>query len=270
MDLALEGLPARHETPAAAKFAYPLLLLPELFTTESHLSLLTGYLAGIGWEVFAVGLYAPKPRGKAPGEEDPLARARAVIRAVGRPVIVIGHGFGGWLALRLADDPAVAAVAALAPGPPGFRSPLLRGWRNRRAVNRFTARCGATLRPPTGRTLFEFVAGADAFQREVLIRTMRPQTAGPLVELLRAGEAPLRATATPRLIVAGDADRFAPRATLEQLAATTGAEFVTLAGRGHWLIGGRALERVVNETQRFLVKALGAQLLLLHTELGDY
>ena len=37
-------------------------------------------------------------------------------------------------------------------------------------------------------------------------------------------------------------------------------------GAGHWLVGGRALERAINETQRFLVRALGQDLLLLYPE----
>jgi hypothetical protein len=37
-------------------------------------------------------------------------------------------------------------------------------------------------------------------------------------------------------------------------------------GRGHWLIGGRALERAVAEIQRFLVRNLSGDLLLLYSE----
>ena len=70
----------------------------------------------------------------------------------------------------------------------------------------------------------------------------------------------------PRLIVAGDSDIFAPLEGVQRLAAATGAELTTLKGRGHWLIGGRALERAVSETQRFLVKALGRDLLLLYPD----
>ena len=41
---------------------------------------------------------------------------------------------------------------------------------------------------------------------------------------------------------------------------------VAMRSRGHWLVGGRALERAINETQRFLVRALGRDLLLLYPE----
>jgi len=39
-----------------------------------------------------------------------------------------------------------------------------------------------------------------------------------------------------------------------------------MPNRGHWLIGGRVLERAVAEVQRFLVLSLGRDLLLLYPE----
>ena len=72
--------------------------------------------------------------------------------------------------------------------------------------------------------------------------------------------------AAPRLVVAGDSDIFAPLPETTKFAESIGAKLATIRGRGHWLIGGRALERAINETQRFLVRALGQDLLLLYPE----
>jgi pimeloyl-ACP methyl ester carboxylesterase len=72
--------------------------------------------------------------------------------------------------------------------------------------------------------------------------------------------------AAPRLIVAGDSDPFAPIDAVTQFAQSIGARLVAMRSRGHWLVGGRALERAINETQRFLVRALGQDLLLLYPE----
>ncbi|NHI18771.1 alpha/beta fold hydrolase [Phycicoccus endophyticus] len=52
--------------------------------------------------------------------EDPVQDARWALEhirraAPGRPVALVGHSMGGRVALRLASEPAVAAVAALAP-----------------------------------------------------------------------------------------------------------------------------------------------------------
>ncbi len=46
------------------------------------------------------------------------ALARAAERFPGLPVVLVGHSMGGRAALRTADDPAVTAVAALAPWTP--------------------------------------------------------------------------------------------------------------------------------------------------------
>ena len=35
---------------------------------------------------------------------------------------------------------------------------------------------------------------------------------------------------------------------------------MTVTGRGHWLIGGRAIDLVVSEMERFLMRTLGADL----------
>ena len=257
MDCVLGRLPATIARPAALKFARPLLLFPELFTTISHLSLLAGYLVSLGWEVYTIDLHAAPP-GAPPGLAGLIELADEALVALDREVVTLGHGVGGLVALSLTARPAVAAGVALAPALPGFRSPLATSWRNRLA-----ARVGTAFRPPDGRTLFELVADADQFQRDTIIRTLRPASA-------RVGREVARGTLTapppsdkPRLIVTGDADLFAPLERMRELAAAIGAELATLPGRGHWLVGGRALERAVHATQRFLVKALGRDLLLL-------
>ena len=77
------------------------MLLPELFTTVHHLSVMLGYLATIGWEVYAPDLRAVAGQDGTP----PLARMRMedlvsvageVLDALGRPAIVLGHGTG-WI-----------------------------------------------------------------------------------------------------------------------------------------------------------------------------
>jgi hypothetical protein len=58
-----------------------------------------------------------------------------------------------------------------------------------------------------------------------------------------------------------DADPFAPIHRASQLAGDIGARMVTLTGRGHWIIGGRAIDLVVSEAERFLVRTLGPELM---------
>lgn len=251
------------ERPEPLKFAWPIILLPDLFTTARHLGVVLGYFATIGWEV-----YAPDLRG-AIGADAPLAEfsfadltalAADALAALGRGAIVIGHGAGGLAALKLAERPEVKAAVAFAPLVPGYQSALVTGF-----AARFSAWRRATIAPPRGRTLFEFVADADPFQRDAIIRAMVPESAR-LARAITRGDIALSAAAAPRLIVAGDSDIFAPIAQTAALAKSIGAELAQLRGRGHWLIGGRALERTIGQTQRFLVRTLGQELLLLYPE----
>src|SRR5271167_3921035 len=112
MDSAIGRFSAQIERPGALKFALPIMLVPEMFTTRSHLATLIGYLATSGWEVYAPDFNAPVGRGDTPaiGRLDLpgwLTLVAEAITAIDREVIVIGHGIGGLTALALADRPRV-------------------------------------------------------------------------------------------------------------------------------------------------------------------
>jgi pimeloyl-ACP methyl ester carboxylesterase len=265
MELAIGRVASQLDRPQTEKFAWPIVLLPELFATHKHLALLSGYLATIGWTVYVPDVYAALAKTTAPRQPnfaDAVALLQELLRDLDRDAIVAGHGFGGLLALKLAESPGVRAAVAFAPALPGFRTPLLSGLRNRFARLR-----GGSLRPPSGRILFELVADADAFQRTQLIDALVPASAAIASDLLR-GEIQFTKEdgVAPRLIVAGRSDIFAPHELLLAFATRLGSRLVTLEGRGHWIIGGRALERTIGETQRFLVRSLGEELLLLYDD----
>lgn len=267
METQLGRFPAQVESPEPRKFAWPIVVLPELFTTVQHLATLVGYFATIGWEVYAPDLRVAIGQGNFPALErltfeNLVDLAAEALSALGREAIVVGHGIGGLVALKLAQHAGVKAAVAMAPLVPGFRTPLfmrpgnlLRIWR------------GRPLNPPTGRKLFEFVADSDPFQRAQTIKTLTPGATTAAMEVVRGEIAFATADqAMPRLIVAGESDIFAPYPMLEDLARRVGAPIAQIAGRGHWLVGGRALERAINQIQRFLVRSLGQDLLLLYPE----
>jgi pimeloyl-ACP methyl ester carboxylesterase len=261
MEITLGRFQAQLERPEPLKFAWPIIVLPELFTTSRHLAVLIGYLATIGWEVYApdVRAIAAQDGLRALGRlgfSAALALVEEVLAAVGRDAIIVGHGIGGLLALKMAERPHVRAAVALAPLVPGFRTPLFMRSRNLVALWR-----------RRGRTLFELIADAEPFQRAQMIKALVPDSAQLALDVAR-GEIELAShpQVAPRLIVAGDSDKFAPVERVATLASAIGAQMVTLRGRGHWIIGGRALERAVGELQRFLVRALGQELLLLYPD----
>jgi pimeloyl-ACP methyl ester carboxylesterase len=266
-DVELGRIPAQRELPEPVKFASPIVLIPELFATPRHLTLVLGYLASIGWEVFVPNLRAAFGKGSTPPLErlrfnDLSAIAAEALDGIGRDAVVLGHGVGGLVALKLGEHRRVKASVAYAPLVPGFRTPLVGGFANRLAMM-----FGRAIKPPRGRVLFELIADSDPFTRDGLINAMVPDS-GALATDVMTGAIEFAASdkAAPRLVVAGDSDIFAPIAQTTAFAESIGAKLATIAGRGHWLIGGRALERAINETQRFLVRALGQDLLLLYPE----
>ncbi len=266
-DVVLGRIPAQRELPEPVKFAWPIIVLPELFTTPRHLALVLGYLASIGWETFVPDLRAVFGKGSTPPIEklrfnDLAALASEAIEGIGRDAVVLGHGVGGLVALKLSENRRVKAAVAYAPLVPGFRTPLIGGIGNRIAMM-----LGRPIKPPRGRILFELIADSDPFTRDGLIKAMVPDS-GAIATDVMSGAIEFAAAdkAAPRLVVAGDSDIFAPLQETTKFAESIGAKMATIRGRGHWLIGGRALERAINETQRFLVRALGQDLLLLYPE----
>ncbi|HYK65129.1 MAG TPA: alpha/beta fold hydrolase [Patescibacteria group bacterium] len=266
-DVELGRIPAQRELPEPVKFAWPIMLLHELFATPRHLGLVAGYLASIGWEVFVPDLRAAFGKGTTPTVErlrfaDLVALAGEALDGIGREAVVLGHGAGGLAALKLGEHRKAKASVAYAPLVPGFRTPLVGGFGNRVATM-----MGKAIRPPRGRILFELVADSDPFTRDGLINAMVPDSGALAAEITNGViEFAPADKAAPRLVVAGDSDIFAPIQQTTKFAESIGAKLATIAGRGHWLVGGRALERAINETQRFLVRALGQDLLLLYPE----
>jgi pimeloyl-ACP methyl ester carboxylesterase len=267
MDLLLAGLHARLEQPQTRKFAWPIVVLPELFTTPRHLTVMAGHLVSRGWEVYLLDVHPPVIRGFAKRADSASSfsaladNIKTALNTIGTEIIAAGHGLGGLLALQVAETPPVRAAVALAPLIPGFHSPLL--GRSRRWAFWRSESTGL----PTGRKALELISEAEPFQRESILKALTPADTLAAAEVAR-GAVELSNHPAPRLIVAGEADAFAPWAQAQQLAAKIGARFVSLPGRGHWLIAGRALEQTIAHMQRFLVRALGEELLLLYAESG--
>jgi pimeloyl-ACP methyl ester carboxylesterase len=268
MNVLLGPLHAQLERPQTRKFAWPIVLLPELFTASRHLTIMAGHLVSLGWEVYLFDVHTPLtsffPKHKASASAFCVLvhNINAAVDTIGSEIIAIGHGLGGVLALKIAEAAPVRAAVALAPLIPGFRSPLLLRCR------RWTLRRSQTTGLPPAQRMLELVSEAPPFQRESLIKALFPADTSAAMEVAR-GAVEFAAHQTPRLIVAGEADAFAPWQGAEQFAAKIGAHFISLPARGHWLIGGRALEQTMAHVQRFLVSALGEELLLLYREAHD-
>jgi len=265
MEVALGGLHAQLERPQTRKFVWPIVILPELFATSRHLTIVAGHLVSLGWEVYLLDIHTALTRPFAKNEAGVGAfcalvhNIKTALGNIGSEVIVAGHGLGGLLALKLAESPSVRAAVALAPLIPGFLSPLYcrpRRWPFWRSE---------TTGLPAWRRMLELFSEAEPFQRASLIKALIPADTSAAIEVAR-GEVELAADQTPRLIITGEADRFAPYQDAARFATQINAQFISLPGRGHWLIAGRPLERTIAHMQRFLVRASGEELLLLYQQ----
>jgi pimeloyl-ACP methyl ester carboxylesterase len=264
MDVVLGDLHAQFEQPQTRKFAWPVVILPELFASSHHLKLIGGQLVTLGWDVYLVDLINLSGSARTIGQDTSGAfdtyatRIMAALSGIGSDVIAAGHGLGGLLALKLAESQNVKAAVAFAPLLPGVRSRLTTRhfWSNWRWTR------GAL---PSRRTLLDLVSDADPVQRSTLVNSFRPMDTR-VIEEIALGRVGIARNARPRMIIAGENDVFAPKQCAAQFAAEIGAQFASLPGRGHWLIGSRGVERAVAQMQRFLVRALGEQLLLLYQD----
>lgn len=165
-----------------------------------------------------------------------VAEALAELLAdLGRAVLVT-HSMGGVIGWRAAESarPHVAAIAAIAPGPPANVQPVLS---SEDAVG--TALAGA--QPPTtalARTMWANAERFPAHAFEAYFATLVPEANRALNERNNldgsgigvSGRDALRGI--PIAVFTGDSDPRHPRAVDAEVAAFFGAEFVWLADRG--------------------------------------
>ena len=262
MEQRIDNFLFQYEQPEPTKFKWPLVLFGELFTTRRHLGSLLGYLATMGWEGWIPDLR--EASNSSPSDlnlEGGAELARKSLEALARELIVIGHGLGGLMALKLASEPYVKAAVAIAPLAPGFSSPLYASAKTLFGLRK------STLAPPKKKVLLDMMVGVEPGLFEPLAARLVPEPSA-LVDDIEHNriELPKADRSAPRLIIAGQDDLISPPDRLRELASEIGAQFRAIDRRGHWLIGGRALERAASEAHRFLVRSLGEELLLLFPE----
>jgi pimeloyl-ACP methyl ester carboxylesterase len=165
-----------------------------------------------------------------------LAAVACYARRLRRPVL-LGHSLGGWLAVRLAQDPTIDAAGLLLANPAGML-PAQARWE---PFLRLVLPDDQT-DPAAARRYLEAAFHAPPpllklFPGEVLRAMGAPAIAGFLrglegPDFLRAEE--LRALRLPVRLIWGESDRLLPAGTLDFFRQNLPAHrFVPLAGAGH-------------------------------------
>jgi pimeloyl-ACP methyl ester carboxylesterase len=177
-----------------------------------------------------------------------LAELRAglavAIESLEAPPVIVGHDLGALLAL----DAAARARAVVALSPLGTAAmPALRA-----AGSWLARRRGVDLGPPRGAWRGSFDA------------TLRSVESPRLLADVAAARA-LDPVPVPALVMSGTADPLVPAEAARAQAAASGADLELVEG-GHLLHRDEAWEKRVAIVHRWLVRNLGADLLVLYEE----
>jgi len=241
------SIPLRPESP---RYTARLLFLPDLWAPASLWLRVGGFLGHRGWEGELLEL-----RGAGSLADRAEIVLERVAGSVERPVVLIGHGAGGLVALDVARRTRVAAVVLVAPLVPGSAQ-------CRRLIARWDAfaaiALGRDIPPPCGaraRRLFgEVPAGLEE------------DTARAVLDSVRGRRAALPAVSVPALVVSGECDPLLPRDAAVELVSAMGAEHVEIAGAGHWPLVPPSWRSSVGVVHRWLVRRLGEPLLELYAD----
>ena len=170
-----------------------------------------------------------------------------------RPPIVVGHGLGGLLALRLAQERPISALvllspalpAALLPPPPPHMVRLMPreyrremvGWDG--AIDLLQRQNPDLTKADVARVQHMMGVESGAARRQML--------EGVSVELEQLPQ-------VPRLVIGGGLDRFFPAGDSERLAEWLGAEYIAFGAHSHYglVIGEQSYQPVADTIRTFI------------------
>ena len=215
------------------------------------------YFAQRGWEGHALNLRAHFWSENQDFEEldldTYLEDSIAAAEALGRPAVVVGHGMGALLAMKLAEQRQVHGLVLLSPALPGPIRPDAPSHVVRLVPPRFR------------RELLGWAGPADQIQRQhpdlTLRDVMRVQhlmgaESGAARRQMLEGVPVEREllSGVPMLVVGAGVDRMFPEPESERLAEWLGAEYQPFGAHSHYglVIGEESHEQVADAIRAFL------------------
>ncbi|HET7677094.1 MAG TPA: alpha/beta fold hydrolase [Candidatus Limnocylindrales bacterium] len=217
------------------------------------------YFAGRGWEAHALNL-----RGHYWSETDDyeqldllsyLADAAAAVDRLASPPVVLGHGMGGLLAMKLAEQRELAALVLLSPTLPRQLRPPARPHELHEVPDIFQADfVGWQSLPEAIRRQNPDLTIADVIRVQHLMgaesgRARRQALAGVVVDRARLTELPV-------LVVGAGLDRWFPADDSERLATWLGAAYEPFGAHSHFgLVAGEESHVQVADVVRAFLEA---------------
>ena len=216
-----------------------------------------GYFAPRGWEGHALNLrghYWSETADFAEIDFDTYVEdARAGMAHLPRPPVVIGHGMGGLLALKVAEARPVSAIVllgsalpqALIPPPPPHMVRLLPR-QYRRELLGWDGSPAALQRQNPDLSL------ADVMRVQHLMGVESGAARRGMLEGVAVDLAAI--PAVPRLVIGGGLDRYFPEADSERLAEWLGADYQPFGAHSHYglVAGDESYEQVADAVRSFL------------------
>jgi pimeloyl-ACP methyl ester carboxylesterase len=215
------------------------------------------YFAQRGWEAHAINLRGHFWSDTVDFEQVDfgyyLDDAEAGLAALGRPAVVVGHGMGGLLAMKLAERRPLEGMVLLSPALPEAIRP---------EVPPHVVR----LVPPLfRRELLGWAGAPDQIQRQHPDLTMRDVLRVQHLMGAESGAArrqmlegvfydPASSSAVPTLVIGAGVDRMFPEPESERLAEWLGAEYQPFGAHSHYglVIGEESFEQVAETVRLFL------------------
>ncbi len=244
----LSGVPVDVVRAEASRFRHPLLLVHGLWTGGWIWRGFSAYLAHRGWDVWIPSLLDTEG-----GPLDLARRSRALVavcRELPAAPVVVTHDAGLALADVLAAELALPAIVAIAPL---VLSPTM-VWRRPRW---WSARVGVRPLSPPG------PSDAEPLLLGLLdddVRRLRPDS-GALLRGVSVRSLTRGWHAMPGVIVAVDGDRAVALSDCRHVARVRGWELEVHDDPGRFPMLGASAPRLADRVHRWLVRALGADLL---------
>lgn len=219
-----------------------------------------GYFASRGWEGHALNLQNHFwSRTVDPAElafETYVGDVTAALQRLGPATVVIGHGMGGLLALKAAEETPVGGMILLSPEPPAaIREPAqpheLRDVPESYGRNRI----GWSTLPEKLQRDHRDLTIADVLRIQHLLG-QKPHESGRARRAVLEGVAvdPRPLAEVPRLVIGAGLDCFVPEPTSEAVGEWLGAEYEPFGAHSHFglIVGEDSHQQVADAIRGFL------------------